>query len=366
MRDAFKASFDSLKDDGLLVIVFANKETDAWETLIRGLIRAGGEVTASWPIRTEMPNRTRSMSSAALSSSVWIVCRKRTARAATGFDAQVLKEMRSVLLDPRKELDDRNLLQFYFQSGIHGPDFIWAALGPALQAYSRYQLVRKTEGGVMSVTDFLKEVRHIVMQFSLGELPGFSETRAAREGKGANLNLDAVTQYYLLHRGFFGMAPAAAGACILYANACGKSDRALQMGHHVIKLASKGTGGDDAKGNQFQLLAWKERLKFPNLGESRNGETAPLIDRVHKLMELLKESKGAELRETFERWGLSGEPALRPLLFALRHLANKAEDKEEERILDVLTDQFFQGARAVEGVAAKEQARFDGEEFEEH
>src|SRR5690606_17090361 len=98
---------------------------------------------------------------------------------------------------------------------------------------------------------------------------------------------------------------------------------------------------------------------------SRNSETAPLVDRVHKLMQLLRESKGGELRDTFDRWGLSGEPALRPLLFALRHLANKAEDKEEERILDVLTDQFFQGARAVESVAQKKQTRFGGEDFEE-
>lgn len=364
MRDAFKASFESLKDEGLLVIVFANKETDAWETLIRGLIRAGGEVTASWPIRTEMPNRTRGMSSAALSSSVWIVCRKRTKTAGAGFDAQVLKEMRSILLDPRKELDDRNLLQFYFQTGIHGPDFIWAALGPALQAYSRYQVVRKTAGGIMSVTDFLQEVRHIVMQFSLGELPGFDQTSAAKEGKGVNLNLDAVTQYYLLHRGFFGMEPAAAGACILYANACGKSDRELQVAHHVIKQVKKGGGSGEAKGNQFRLLTWKERIEFPNLGENRNEEPAPLIDRVHKLMQLLKDSKGKELRETFDRWGLSGEPALRPILFALRHLANRIEDKEEERILDVLTDQFFQGARAVESETKEKQIHIEADGLE--
>lgn len=365
MRDAFKASFDSLKDDGLLVIVFANKETDAWETLIRGIIRAGGEVTASWPIRTEMANRVRGMSSAALSSSVWIVCRKRSKTSGAGFDAQVLKEMRSILLDPRKELDDRNLLQFYFQSGIHGPDFIWAALGPALQAYSKYQVVRKTAGGIMSVTDFLQEVRHIVMQFSLGELPGFDDTAAAKEGKAVNLNLDPVTQYYLLHRGYFGMEPAVAGACILYANACGKSDRELQVAHHVIKQAKKG-GSNDTKGNQYQLLTWKERIEFPKLGENRNEEPAPLIDRVHRLMQLLKESKGKELRETFDRWGLIGEPALRPLLFALRHLANRIDDKEEERILDVLTDQFFQGSRAVEPETKVKQIHIEADGLEDH
>lgn len=364
MRDAFRACFDSLKPDGLLVVVFANKETEAWETLIRGLIRAGGEVTASWPIRTEMPNRTRGMGSAALSSSVWIVCRKRASSATTGFDAQVLKEMRSLLLDPRKELDDRNLLQFFFQSGIHGPDFLWAALGPALQAYSRFQLVRKTEGGVMSVADFLQEVRHIVVQFSLGELPGFRESRPASSNTVEGLALDAVTQYYLLHRGYFGMEPAAAGACILYANACGKTDRALASTHHVIRQISKSGDRDEAKGNQFQLVGWKERAALPRLGEGREGEPAPLIDRVHRLMLLLKESKGAELRETFERWGLRGEPALRPLLFALRHLAHQAGDKEEERVLDVLTDQFFQGARFVPEESRPSQTAFAADGFE--
>ncbi len=365
MKDAFKSCFDSLKPDGLLVVVFANKETAAWETLIRGLIRAGGEVTASWPIRTEMPNRARGMSSAALSSSVWIVCRKRAASAATGFDAQVLREMRSLLLDPRKELDDRNLLQFYFQSGIHGPDFLWAALGPALQAYSRYQLVRKTEGGVMSVADFLQEVRHIVMQFSLGELPGFRESRPAATGSGEGLALDAVTQYYLLHRGYFGLTPAAAGACILYANACGKTDRELTSTHHLIRQLSKSGARDETKGNQFQLVGWKERAVLPKLGEGREGEPAPLIDRVHRLMWLLKESKGSELRETFERWGLRGEPALRPLLFAMRHLAHQAGDKEEERILDVLTDQFFQGARLIAEDTRATQETFGADEFTE-
>jgi putative DNA methylase len=364
MRDAFKACFDSLKPDGLLVIVFANKETDAWETLIRGIIRAGGEVTASWPIRTEMPNRTRGMGSAALSSSVWIVCRKRAATAAAGFDAQVLTAMRGILLDPRKELDDRNLLQFYFQSGIHGPDFIWAALGPALQAFSRHQLVRKTEGGLMSVTDFLQEVRHIVMQFSLGELPGFRETRSESQD-GTGVSLDPVTQYYLLHRGFFGMEPAPAGACILYANACGKTDRELAVTHRIIKQVAKTGSDDEAKGNQFQLLPWKDRITSSHLGEGREGEPAPLIDRVHRLMQLLKESKGAELRETFERWGLKGEPALRPLLFALRHLAHQSGDKEEERILDVLTDQFFQGARLAEPHGTARQEDFTSDDFEQ-
>ncbi len=41
MARAFKACHDALKPDGRLVIVSANKQPDAWETLVSALIRAG-------------------------------------------------------------------------------------------------------------------------------------------------------------------------------------------------------------------------------------------------------------------------------------------------------------------------------------
>ena len=39
--------------DGRLVIVFAHKQPDAWETLASAMIRAGFVVEGSWPIQTE-------------------------------------------------------------------------------------------------------------------------------------------------------------------------------------------------------------------------------------------------------------------------------------------------------------------------
>ena len=35
------------------MVVFANKQPDAWETLVAALIRAGFVVDGSWPIQTE-------------------------------------------------------------------------------------------------------------------------------------------------------------------------------------------------------------------------------------------------------------------------------------------------------------------------
>ena len=93
MFRAFGRFYEALRDDGRLVLVFANKSPDAWETLVSALIRAGFVVTASWPIQTERQTRQRSMSSAALSSSIWIVCRKRPRRAKPGWDQRVLAEM---------------------------------------------------------------------------------------------------------------------------------------------------------------------------------------------------------------------------------------------------------------------------------
>ena len=77
MFRAFQACHKALAPDGRLVVVFAHKHPDAWETLVSAIIRAGFVVDGSWPIQTEMGNRTRALSSAALSSSVWLVCKKR-------------------------------------------------------------------------------------------------------------------------------------------------------------------------------------------------------------------------------------------------------------------------------------------------
>jgi adenine-specific DNA methylase len=95
MFRAFASCFRVLADDGRLVIVFANKQPDAWETLVSALIRAGFVVDGSWPIATEMRGGVRNFGRASLASSVWLVCKKRPISARPGWDNKVLEEMRS-------------------------------------------------------------------------------------------------------------------------------------------------------------------------------------------------------------------------------------------------------------------------------
>ena len=66
MFRVFQACYKALKPEGRLVVVFAHKHPDAWETLVSAIIRAGFVVDGSWPIQTERGNRTRALSSAAL------------------------------------------------------------------------------------------------------------------------------------------------------------------------------------------------------------------------------------------------------------------------------------------------------------
>ena len=239
MARSFLSCHTALQPDGRLVVVFANKHPDAWETLVAALIRAGFVVDGSWPIQTEMGTRTRAMASAALSSSVWIVCKKRPA-ARPGWDTTVLNEMRDNITQQLRD---------FWDAGIRGPDFVWAATGPALEAFSKHPVVKKANdpNQLMSVSEFLREVRRMVVDFVVGRVltqDGDQDLPRATT-RGAATGLDDVTTYYLLHRHDFGMEEAPVGGCILYALSCNLSDSALVNQHDLLAQAGKGGASDE-------------------------------------------------------------------------------------------------------------------------
>ena len=353
MARAFHACHEALSPEGRLVIVFANKSPDAWETLAAALIRAGFVVDGSWPIQTEMQNRQRSLASAALASSVWLVCRKRPT-ASPGWDAAVLAEMRENIT--------RRLRDFW-DAGIRGPDFVWAATGPALEAFSRHPAVKKADepGALMTVSEFLREVRRMVVDFVVGRvLTGDGDTDTAS-------GLDDVTTYYLLHRGDFGLGEAPAGACILYALSCNLSDRELSDRFDILSRTGRtlfddlededATGDEDdagagSSGGKVKLLPWTRR-KAKWLGhEGPGGRPVPLIDRVHRLMHLWRAGDEARVNNYIDDMGLTRHALFARLLQALIELASAAS--EERTILESLSNHI--AARA--GIASPRQATF--------
>ncbi|PSR20355.1 MAG: hypothetical protein C7B45_15340 [Sulfobacillus acidophilus] len=352
MYRVFKYCYQVLAPGGRTVIVFAHKQPDAWETLVSAIIRAGFVVDASWPIQTEMGNRTRAQSSAALSSSVWLVCKKRDAMVRPGWDTTVLDDM-------QQRLSQR--LHDYWDAGIRGPDFVWAATGPAMEAYSRYPVVKKANspGEVMTVSEFLQHVRRLVVDFVVGRM--LSQTGGVEAVSG----LDDLTTYYLLHRYDFGMDPAPIGAVILYAVSCGLSDTALT--HQWDLLSRFGSSHDDdedeaeetaeevPKGDTARLKTWRQRTGKA-LGEDVPGRPAPLIDQIHHLMQLWSAGDVAPVDAYLDRRGLRRHAIFAPLLQALIELAEAGS--QERSLLESLSNHVQHRGMAPD----RQQPRFMGME----
>jgi adenine-specific DNA methylase len=128
MARAFSDGRRILKNDGIGCVVFAHKTTEGWEALLSGIIKGGWVITSSWPIATERSGRMRSQDSAALATSVHLVCRPRLENAEIGDWTQVSREL------PRKVGDWMLRLQ---KEGVRGADLVFACIGPALEIYSR-------------------------------------------------------------------------------------------------------------------------------------------------------------------------------------------------------------------------------------
>jgi putative DNA methylase len=163
-----------LAPGGIAVIVFAHKTTEGWETLLNALIAAGWIVTASWPIDTERGARLRAMGSAALASSIHIVCRPREHLDGT-INADEVGDWRDVLQQLPHRIHD--WMPRLAEEGVVGADAIFACLGPALEIFSRYSKVERANGEAVLLSEYLEQVWAAVAREALSMI--FAEADAA-------------------------------------------------------------------------------------------------------------------------------------------------------------------------------------------
>ncbi len=110
---------------------------------------SGWTITGSWPIDTERPGRLRAQDSAALASSIHLVCRPRKGREEVGDWRDVLQEL------PRRV---REWMPRLAAEGIVGADAIFSCLGPALEVFSRYSSVERADGEPVTLKEYLEHV----------------------------------------------------------------------------------------------------------------------------------------------------------------------------------------------------------------
>ncbi len=176
MAAAFAEGRRVLREDGVGCVVFAHKTTEGWEALLSGMIRGGWTITGSWPIATEMAQRLRARESAALATSVHLICRPRPDDAPVGDWADVLREL------PNRVGDWMERLQ---GEGVRGADLVFACIGPALEIFSRYAKVETADGREVALAEYLEKVWEVVGRSALAQVLGTAEAKARNGAAGA-------------------------------------------------------------------------------------------------------------------------------------------------------------------------------------
>ncbi len=146
-----------------------------WETMLEGLINSGFMITGTWPLRTEMMNRSVGQGTNALASSIVLVCRPRQ-KAPLASRRDFIKALRVELPDALKALQH---------------------IGPGMAIYSRYSKVIESDGTPLRVRTALQLINRTL-----------DEVLAEQEGE-----YDAETRWavawfeeYAMNTGEFGRA----------------------------------------------------------------------------------------------------------------------------------------------------------------
>jgi adenine-specific DNA methylase len=274
LTHAFHEIFRVTNPEGIVIIVFAHKSTDAWETVINSVLKSGLVLTASWPIQTERKVRIRAKGTASLISSVYMVCRKKVKK-----DVAYFNEIRSEIENRIK----RKLAQFWEQ-GISGADFFVSAIGPAVEVFGKYARVEKLSGEEVSVQELLEYVRKVVSEFAL-----------ERVLKRADLGgVDAETRFYLLWRWTFG-------------NSKVHFDDAIKLSRPMgVELTQLWDGGSLVKKEKefVRVLAPHERAKDPAF--LKKTKFTSMIDVLHYVLALWERGEREKIKEVLNETGYAG------------------------------------------------------------
>jgi putative DNA methylase len=165
-EDGFRSVFTHARatalEDFPITVWYAFKQSESddsgdastgWETLLEGMIGSGWVVTSTWPSRSEMGNRMRSMSSNALASSIVLSLRPRPVGAPMADRRAFIAALEDELPSALRKLQ---------QGQIAPVDLPQAAIGPGMAVFSRYGGVIENDGSKMTIRSALTRINEIL------------------------------------------------------------------------------------------------------------------------------------------------------------------------------------------------------------
>lgn len=168
-EDKLTQIFDAIEQQtsDVVSIMFAHQSTAAWTTLCNSILGARMNITGSWPMDTEMANRSLGLAGAALESSVTVACRPSERKGFADFD-EVKHDIRQLVKAEVEKL---------YGLGFRGADLLTACFGQAVSVFGHYKLVETAEGDPVSVGQLLEFARESAAQALLEGVPGEPQTK---------------------------------------------------------------------------------------------------------------------------------------------------------------------------------------------
>lgn len=206
-RSVFKTAREHARDDFPITVYYAFKQADTkasgtastgWETLLEGMVSEGWEVTATWPMRSELSNRMLASGTNALASSIVLALRPRPEDAPMIDKREFRDELRNELPERLRELQ---------QGAIAPVDLAQAAIGPGMAVFSRYRRVLEADGSSVTVREALVMINTVL-----------DEVLSEQEG-----DYDEVTRWCIKWFGQYGFTEQAYGIAETLASAVNTS-----------------------------------------------------------------------------------------------------------------------------------------------
>ena len=291
LTKAFKEIYRVTKTGGIAIVIYAHKTTEGWETMLSGLHNSGFVITASWPMHTEKKGRLREIASAALASSIYMICRK-IAKSKIGFWNDI---------QPKIKENIEEKLELFWKEGFAGGDFFISAIGPGMEEYSKYERVETFSGEQVGVDKLLDYIRKISTNFLINRLL-----------KGASSeSIDKEAQFYLTYRWTYLTNRVPFDDARKIANA---------EGIDIEKLWDK-NGFIKKSGSDIEVLGPKKR------GEIK--EIKNMVDAMHKACQLWEQGKKVEINQLLGATGYGQSNAFWQLCQAVAEsLINGSKEKQ--------------------------------------
>lgn len=161
-RNVFERARVTARSDFPITVYYAFKQQSAsssgesssgWETLLEGMIQSGWQITATWPMRSELGNRMLSQGTNALASSIVLALRPRPSTAPPTDRRGFLQDLRSELPQKLRDLQ---------QGAIAPVDLPQAVIGPGMTIFSRSSAVYEDDGTKMTVKVGLQLINRVL------------------------------------------------------------------------------------------------------------------------------------------------------------------------------------------------------------